>query len=157
MKLPFKESALRRLPWEVGRGFGSGRASGRVGWAGLRVGVALFGVREPCLTCILCLRKKRPSEQWSCWRRNHPRTPKCNVDWYLGGLSGCKINAHFLRKAGFGTHYNIELRGVGGHCEVGVSCSDGRFFRRHRSQYLSFSESQTPELKYKTASIRQHP
>ena len=159
MKLPFKESALRRLPWEVGRGFGSGRASGRVGWAGLRVGSGwnLFGVREPCLTCIRCLRKKRPSEQWSCWRRNHPRTPKCNVDWYLGGLSGCKINAHFLRKAGFGTHYNIELRGVGGHCEVGVSCSDGRFFRRHRNQYLSFSESQTPELEYKTASIRQHP
>ena len=38
MKLPFKESAWRRLPWEVGRGSGSGRASGRVGWAGLRVG-----------------------------------------------------------------------------------------------------------------------
>ena len=101
-------------------------------------------MREPCLTRIRCLRNKRTSEQWSCWRHNHPHTPKFNVDWYLGGLSGCEINAHFLRRAGCGTNDNIELRGVGGHFEVGVPRSDVRLFRRHRNQQLPFSESQTP-------------
>ena len=131
-----------RAGLRVGPGFGPGR----MGRASGRVGVESVWGKRTVSNLYPVSAKKRPSEQWSCWRRNHPRTPNFNVDWYVGGLSGCEINAHYLRRAGFETCDNIELRGVGGHCEVGVSCSDGRLFRRHRNQHLSFSESQTPEL-----------
>ena len=55
MKLPFKESALRRLPWEVGRGFGSGRASGRVCRAQAARSVRDRPTREEVHICYLRL------------------------------------------------------------------------------------------------------